>query len=150
MAKKVKGGVSDSRDVYESKALAEDGGSTLATRIDLDPTENEVGKMVHKLSVQNYGYERLCCHLVNGLDIVMREVKKYHDALADACLDFPDKLKMEEVDPMYLKVGKAYKDENWKELGRSLTERFASKVPGDIDADAAEADAAEESDPENP
>ena len=75
----------------------------------------------------------------------MKEVKKYHDALANACLDCPDKVKMEKVDPMYLKVGKAYKDENWKELGRSLAECFASKVPGDIDADAAE-----ESDPENP
>jgi len=52
--KKVKGGVSDSQDVYESKALAEDGGSTLVTRIDLDPTENEVGKMVHKLGIQNH------------------------------------------------------------------------------------------------
>ena len=68
VAKKVKGGVSDSRDVTESKALAEDGGGTLATRIDLDPTENEKNKTIHKLSVQNYGYERLCVSFGEWLD----------------------------------------------------------------------------------
>jgi len=152
-AKRVKGGVSDSRDVYESKALAEDGGCTLTTRIDLDPTEDEKDKTIHKLSVQNYGYESLCCHLVNALDVVIGETEKFHDAMVDACNEFPDNLTMEEVDPMYLKVTKAYKDEDWKELGRCLAERFTSDLPGDdIDTDAAKEsnpEPAEESDPED-
>ena len=71
--------------------------------------------------------------------------KKFHDALADACLDCPDKVKMEKVDPLYKKVCNAYKNENWKELGGHLAERFASKAPGDIDTDAPE-----ESDSEDP
>ena len=141
-AKKVKGGVSNSRDVYESKALAEDGGSTLATRIDLDPTENEMNQTIRKLRVENYGYERLCVHLMNGLGIAIGEVTKFRDALADAHLDCPDQVKMKEIDPLYKKVCDAYEKDNWKELGKALATRFASKVPsdvpGDIDADSVE------------
>ena len=65
----------------------------------------------------------------------MEEVKKFHDALANASLD-PDNVKMEDVDPLYKKVCEAYKNENWKNLGGHLAKRFAGKVPDSDESDS--------------
>jgi len=60
-------------------------------------------------------------------------VKKFHDALANASLDHPGEVNMEDVDPLYKKVVKTFESENWKEMGGHLAKGFASKIPGDIE-----------------
>jgi len=127
-AKKSKGGVSDVRDVAESKVFAEECGVSMAQRVELERSEDEYIEENQDLRVLARGYKDIAVYCIDSFTVAKEEVRALRKALVAAQKEGAG-VKVPASTPLYKKVRANIEREDWEGLQKCLTDRFVDEVP---------------------
>jgi len=127
-AKKSKGGVSDVRDVAESKVFAKECGISMAQRVELEQSEDELIEENLDLQILLRGHKDLNLYLGESFTVAKKEVKILREALKTAQKKGTG-VKVPAVTPLYKEVRAKIGRKDWGGLQKCLAHRFVDEVP---------------------